>query len=88
MLKIAQNHITLDVSEDEVDGQDDRDTDESDDEHKHQKVSLEPYVLDGVDAAFPEDHVIREREHTGDPGAHPPINLGHGVSHPNPGLSV
>ena len=67
MFKINRNHITLDVSEDEIDGQDDRDTDEGDDEHKHQQVSLEPHVLDGIDAALPEDHVVREREHTGDP---------------------
>ena len=81
-LGIAEK-FTLDVPHDEVDGQDDRDTDEGDDEHEHQKVSLEPDVLDRVDAALPEDHVVTEGEHAGDPGAHPPVNLGHGVSHPN-----
>ena len=85
---IRDDDITLDVPHDKVDREDDRDADEGDDEYEDEKVPLEPDVLDGVYPALPEDHVVREGEHAGDPGAHPPVNLGHVVTHPYRGLFI
>ena len=80
----------MDVAHCEVDRQNDGDTHRGDDHHEHQQVSLEPDVLDGVYAAPPQDHVIRQGEHAHDPGAHPAVHLGEVPGHDRlavPGLA-
>ena len=68
---------SLDVSHVEVDGEDDGDADTGDDNHEHQQVSLEPDVLDGVNAALSQNHVIRQSEDAQHPGTHASVHLVH-----------
>ena len=65
----------MNIAHGKVDGQDNGQTDDSDDENKNNQVALEPDVLYGVDPTLPEDHVILQGEDTQDPGTHSSVNF-------------